>query len=82
MPDNCAPKWSTWTLNKSLLNDLRKTYGRQEFTCKDAYAVYALRVHQKVVKSQTFQGMNVRNTLAKAAYEGVLVRVRRGVYKF
>ena len=110
MFNNRAPKWSSWTLNKSLLNDLKTKFGENEFTCKDAYVIYSRRAiawskktnawgilsqlrcmtkeqyagkpDDYVIEPDSFQAMNVRNTLSKAAYEGVLIRVRRGVYKF
>ena len=72
-------KYGTHTINKALLADLFKKFGYEEFTYDDAYAIYSAK-WQKM--NESTKKRNVRNSLVGATDEGLLTRVRPGVYVF
>lgn len=91
------PPWKLWRINHSLLQNIRKHFGTEPFTNKDAYEIY-IREHAVPYREKQHQlhgykvypirakapwlQMNVRNTLCKAAYKGILIRLGPGHYKF
>jgi hypothetical protein len=93
-PESPAP-WSHWRINERFLSNLWTLYGSRdagaparEFTNQDAYELYAEQHAQRVSPlrgprvDDVWLQMNVRNTLCKAAYEGRLIRIAPGRYKF
>ena len=90
------PKWTHWRTNGRLMSDLLGKFIFAPFTLKQAYCIYFDGMNPKtkamyekrcaVWPESTdplyFGRMNCRNTISKAAYDGELIRVSRGVYRF
>ena len=90
-------KWAKTRINKKFLDRLAVEFGQREFTNQDAYKIYLdehskdfklpddapeiLKEHQRKY-STYWPEMSVRNYLCAAAFRGLLVRVRPGVYMF
>ena len=85
-------KWGSWRLNKSFVRDMANEFGYRKFTLAEAYEIYIKRVEawterkggrvEGVRMDLEWTLMNARNTVCKAVYVGILIRVRRGVYRF
>lgn len=76
-------------INKKFLDNLANEFGHKEFTTHGAEWLYLL-YHCDDIKRNGFEEgkdyywpkANARANLAIATERGILVRVRRGVYKF
>ena len=91
-----TPPWSKWRINQSLLDSIRKHFGTKAFTNKDAYVIYSeehsvpwwqreVKLHPETFyhpnpPTDPFLQMNVRNTLCKAAWEDIIIRLGPGHY--
>lgn len=84
-------KWCKLRLNRKFMNNLTNEFGQKEFTLKQAYLVYAQHAkenfwrHYASVQERAedmWMQMNARNHISAAAHRGILIRVKRGTYKF
>ena len=84
--DPTSPKFpASVVLSKKLLAEMQlRLKNRTDFGLEDAYTIYDSIVNGRLAKSndKTWRHMNVRNQLCRMVYDGILVRIRRGLYTF
>lgn len=71
-------------VNKKFMATLANAFGQTEFTSKSAEVLYVMH-HEKSVwtdEYHTWPRSTARQNLSIATERGILIRVRRGVYKF
>lgn len=74
-------------VNKKFMNNLANMYGQEEFTSKQAEDLYVAK-HERVMPwhgpdhDHEWAKSNARQNLSIATERGILIRVRKGTYKF
>jgi len=70
-------------INKKFMRNLRKKFGDKTFTNFQAYIVYFDKhARDPLSLDNCWLQMNVRRYLCAMADEGILTRIKPGVYKF